>query len=88
MQRSHLYSRSRALTGAWIETSDVKCVATLDIVAPSRARGLKQDNDSKWGHQVVVAPSRARGLKHSYANTIAGCPFVAPSRARGLKQQR
>ncbi len=56
--------QGRAFTGAWIETLHNQPFLGRLLVAPSRARGLKQ---LVWKRPVVtsqVAPSRARGLKH------------------------
>ena len=54
---------SRAFTGAWIETSLDERMWTIKVVAPSRARGLKQVYSARSRSAVEVAPSRARGLK-------------------------
>ena len=53
----------RALTGAWIETPALMAHRRRGIVAPSRARGLKQDIEETYQVPQTVAPSRARGLK-------------------------
>ena len=57
----------------------------LILSRPSRARGLKQDEQASYAQEQSSRPSRARGLKllglRSYTNKIRS----RPSRARGLK---
>ena len=54
---------SRAFTGAWIETIIGQGAENRFVVAPSRARGLKQGVRQVVNDTSQVAPSRARGLK-------------------------
>ena len=86
MAKKKKNQKSRALTGAWIETILTMNVDVENKVAPSRARGLKRRPMTQRYSTPVVAPSRARGLKphHWVRSTISHS--VAPSRARGLKR--
>ncbi len=53
----------RAFTGAWIETQFLAFVQDENNVAPSQARGLKQERANEKQMAFQVAPSQARGLK-------------------------
>ena len=79
-------SSGRAFTGAWIETDVFSPTNDWLVVAPSRARGLKQFPALLSALRILVAPSRARGLKQLSLPNIAESDNVAPSRARGLKR--
>ena len=64
--------RSRALTGAWIETIRRTYIAACrDRVAPSRARGLKHRPMVANLRSRRVAPSRARGLKRGLVYDVS-----------------
>ncbi len=58
MHYTRYYHTSRAFTGAWIETSGNGFVPSTLLVAPLRARGLKQEKDSD---AVLDLPSRLYG---------------------------
>ena len=78
----------RALTGAWIETIALFTNGKSASVAPSRARGLKQEISMA----DMVAEGRA--LTGAWIETRSRPQLaftsdgVAPSRARGLKHSR
>ena len=75
------HASSRALTGAWIETSIGNRFAWLQRVAPSRARGLKLCRWSAICVIAIVAPSRARGLKRVTMDVAS--PVTPLSRPHG-----
>ena len=65
---SEAVPRSRAFTGAWIETA---IIAPNKKYPPSRAftgAWIETSRPSCQALTVLVAPSRARGLKHRYKN--------------------
>jgi len=77
-------SKRRALTGARIETGKGILVDGKRIVAPSRARGLKQDK-GRLRHAVGGRALTGARIETGKPVCRRWTARVAPSRARGLK---